>query len=97
MVYSIINYKYIKRIPGIRIDAECYKPDYLQAEKLISGFRNKKISELSKSVINFGAYSLCNYIKFLENGIPFIVTEDIDNNLMPESKAYNINVSNCQE
>jgi len=25
------------------------------------------------------------------------VKEDIDNNLMPESKAYNINVSNCQE
>lgn len=71
-----------------RIDAECYKPEYLQMEKALARFKCEEIVGLSKSVINFGAYSLCNYITFLETGVPFLVTEDIDNNLIDDKNLH---------
>lgn len=88
MDYSIVNFQYVKEIPDFRIDAECYKPAYLKAEKLISKSDNKNIDELSKSVINFGAYSLCNYIEFLDTGVPFIVTQDINDNLIDDKNFH---------
>jgi type I restriction enzyme, S subunit len=82
MQTSIVNLAYIDTVPDFRIDAECYKPTHLEFEKTLSGKNIKSIGSVSSSVINFGAYSLCNHIEFLSTGVPFIVTENIKNNLI---------------
>lgn len=39
--------------------------------------RTTTINEISESVVNFGAYSLCNYIDWQEKGIPYLNVENI--------------------
>jgi restriction endonuclease S subunit len=90
MQYTIVNYSYLTEITDFRIDAECYKPEHLRVERIIHEKDHKTIGEISSSVINFGAYSLCNYIEFLDEGIPFIVTEDIYNNIIDDSNFHYI-------
>lgn len=60
-----------------RIDAEYYQPEYLKLENIINAFPNKTLAELAESVISFGAYALTNYIEWKDDGIPFIVAENI--------------------
>ncbi len=88
MQYSIVNYRKITEIQDFRIDAECFKPIHLQTEELIGRLKHQTIKELAISVINFGAYSLCNYIEFLNEGVPFIVTEDIHNNIIDVNNLH---------
>ena len=88
MQYSVVSYKMVKENPDFRIDAECYLPMHLQVELNLKKIGYKTIADLSKSVINFGAYSLCNYIVFQEAGIPFVVTEDIKNNIVEKSNFH---------
>jgi len=88
MEYSVVAFKKIKDIQDFRIDAECFRPIHLQTEDLIGRTRHDTIGQLSESVINFGAYSLCNYIDFLHEGTPFIVTEDIKNNIIDTDQLH---------
>lgn len=88
MQYSIVNYRKITDIQDFRIDAECFKPIHLQTEELIGRLKHQTIKELAISVINFGAYSLCNYIEFLNEEVPFIVTEDIHNNIIDVNNLH---------
>ena len=90
MQTSVVNFQEIKKIQDFRIDAECFKPIHLQTETLIANKRHETIGYLSVSVINFGAYSLCNYITFLDEGVPFIVTEDIKNNIIDTDNLHYI-------
>lgn len=69
-----------KSVIDFRIDANTYKKDYLKSDELIRESNPKTISVLSKSVQNFGAYSLCNFINFTEQGIPFLMTENVRHN-----------------
>lgn len=69
-----------KSVIDFRIDANTYKKDYLKSDELIRASNPKTISVLSKSVQNFGAYSLCNFINFTEQGIPFLMTENVRHN-----------------
>jgi len=79
---SILNLSDAKEIIDFRIDANTYKKDYLQTEKLIEIKGYKTIEQLSISVQNFGAYSLCNFINFQDDGIPFLMTENVRNNFI---------------
>jgi type I restriction enzyme S subunit len=88
MECSIVNLRKVKEIQDFRIDAECFRPIHLYTENLIEQTKYETIGELAKSVINFGAYSLCNFIEFLSEGIPFIVTEDIKNNLIDTDNLH---------
>jgi len=88
MEYSVVNLEKVKIIQDFRIDAECFRPIHLHTEKLIEQTKHETIGKLAKSVINFGAYSLCNYIEFLPDGIPFIVTEDIQNNIIDTDNLH---------
>lgn len=88
MECSIVNLNRVKKIQDFRIDAECFRPIHLQTENLIEKTKHETIGKLSKSVINFGAYSLCNFIEFLQEGIPFIVTKDINNNLIDTDNLH---------
>lgn len=90
MQTSVVNLQEIKKIQDFRIDAECFKPLHLQTDSLIAKRRYEVIGHLAESVINFGAYSLCNYIIFLDTGIPFIVTEDIKNNIIDTNNLHYI-------
>lgn len=69
-----------KSVIDFRIDANTYKKSYVYSHKLLMGKQPQTIGELSKSVQNFGAYSLCNLINFVDEGIPFLMTENIRHN-----------------
>lgn len=75
-----INLKQCKNVIDFRIDANTYKKDFLTTEKLLRKLDSKSIESLSTSVQNFGAYSLCNFINFQDEGIPFLMTENIRHN-----------------
>jgi type I restriction enzyme S subunit len=90
MQCSVVKLKEVKNITDFRIDAECFKPVHLRTAELISRLPNATIGQMSRSVINFGAYSLCNYIEFLSEGIPFLVTEDIKNNIIDTDNLHYI-------
>ncbi|MBK7003183.1 MAG: restriction endonuclease subunit S [Rhodoferax sp.] len=40
----------------------------------------QSIGDISKSIQNFGAYSLCNFINFQDEGIPFLMTKNVREN-----------------
>ena len=60
-----------------RVDAEYYQPEYIQVRRMLSKLPTKEIREISESVISFGAYSLCNYIVFRDQGVPYINVENV--------------------
>ncbi len=82
MDHSITTYSKLLEHPEFRIDAECYSDYHLGVERTIDNRGFRFVDDFASSVINFGAYSLCNYIKFLDKGKPFIVTENIYNNII---------------
>lgn len=73
--YSIIQKSQLKDLH--RIDADYYQPEYLKVEQTLKSIKTVSIHELSESVVNFGAYSLCNYIVWQESGIPYLNVENI--------------------
>lgn len=88
--YSVVSYSKLLEHPEFRIDAECYKPYHLKIERAIAKKGFMLVKEHASSVINFGAYSLCNHIEFLDSGKPFLVTEDIKNNVIETNKLHYI-------
>ena len=60
-----------------RIDAEYYQKEFLDKMNIIMSLNSKTIRQISKSVLSFGAYSLCNYIVWRESGIPYLKAENI--------------------
>jgi type I restriction enzyme S subunit len=75
-----------------RTDAEYYQPANMQTRHRVasSPYPVKALSEVSKSIINFGAYSLCNAISFLEDGVPFLTGKEIGENLIQWGTARHI-------
>lgn len=74
-----------RAIIDFRIDSNTYLKKYLATEKVLKSLNNKTIESLSISVQNFGAYSLCNYINYVDeesDGIPFLMTENVRNNFI---------------
>lgn len=60
-----------------RMDSEYYRAEYLEVEHRLNSIKTASIGEVSESVVNFGAYSLCNYIVWRELGIPYLNVENI--------------------
>jgi type I restriction enzyme M protein len=75
-----INISECKSIIDFRIDSNTYKKDFLLTETLLSKKNALTIDSISLSVQNFGAYSLCNLIKFTETGLPFLMAQNIREN-----------------
>ncbi len=75
MTYSIIQKSQLDRV--LRLDAEYFQPEYLDIENKLSIIKSVKIGEIAKSVVNFGAYSLCNYIVWQDKGVPYINVGDV--------------------
>ncbi len=76
----VINYSVCSSIIDFRIDANTFKKEYIKSDRLINSKPNHTVEELSTSVQNFGAYSLCNLINFTDSGIPFLMTQNIRHN-----------------
>lgn len=75
MVCSIIQKSHLEG--AHRLDAEYYQPEYLDVEKKLNSIKTLTIGEVSESVVNFGAYSLCNYIVWQDSGIPYLNVANI--------------------
>lgn len=88
MQSSVVTYSKLLEHPEFRIDAECYKPYHLEIEQSIVKKGYKLVQNHIISAINFGAYSLCNHIEFLDSGKPFLVTEDINDNVIETGKLH---------
>ena len=75
---AVVNIIKLSELEGAkRFDGEYYQPDYLDANDKILSFPTNRIKEMAKSVLSFGAYSLCNYIIWREKGIPYLKAENI--------------------
>ncbi|MFH1956061.1 MAG: restriction endonuclease subunit S [Patescibacteria group bacterium] len=75
ITYSIIQKSKLEGAK--RMDAEYYQPEYLDIENKLNNIKTQTIADISESVVNFGAYSLCNFIKWKENGVPYLNVQDI--------------------
>jgi restriction endonuclease S subunit len=75
MTYSIILRSQLEGAK--RLDAEYYQPEFLDVTKKLKSIKTKTIGEVSNSVLNFGAYSLCNYINWQKQGVPYLNVENI--------------------
>lgn len=75
-----INLSICKDIIDFRIDASTYKKDYVNTEEILKSLNIYSIEDKMRSIQNFGAYSLCNDIVFTDDGIPFLMTQNIRHN-----------------
>jgi len=69
---------------GKRFDAEYHSPENLHVRQVVaeSSFPVRSLGEISESIINFGAYSLCNSITFQDEGVRFITAREIHENFI---------------
>jgi type I restriction enzyme S subunit len=62
---------------AFRLDAEYYRPEYLEVAKKVNSLPHETLGDISESIVSFGAYALTNFIEWQDDGIPFIVAENI--------------------
>jgi restriction endonuclease S subunit len=89
MQISCVDYKKLDQ--GTRLDAEYYKPGFLQIEKILRKANCKLLDDVSKSIKSFGAYALCNEMVLVDQGIPFIRCKDIKEGFVDFSEVLYIN------
>ncbi len=73
-----------------RFDAEYFKKDVLSLENKIKNKEWDYLGEISKSIVNFGAYSLCNQIEFIDDGVPYLNVGDIGDGIIYYKKSPKI-------
>ncbi|HHT9138809.1 MAG TPA: restriction endonuclease subunit S [Candidatus Wunengus sp. YC60] len=85
MSYSIIQKSQLEY--DKRIDAEFYEPEYLRTQQLLERARHNTLAEVCDKIINFGAYSLNNFIEYLDSGVPYLFVGDIRDNYIDLSNV----------
>src|SRR5262249_53930167 len=62
-----------------RWDYRYFEPKYLEVENLLETgkYRVEMLSEYTSSIVNFGAYSLCNLLVWVSEGVPYIRVTDL--------------------
>lgn len=75
-----INLSTCKNIIDFRIDASTYTKEYVKTDNLLKNMSFATIEDNMLNIQNFGAYSLCNYINFVDKGSPFLMTQNIRHN-----------------
>lgn len=75
--------------PDFRLDSSYYDPDILLMRSAIENSDQTvaTLESISSSIVNFGAYSLCNDIEFQQQGISFITAENIMDGFIDYSSA----------
>lgn len=72
--------------PNTRIDSDFFRRSFLEDDEAVKAKKWSYLGDVSKSIINFGAYSLTNQIEFLEEGVPYINVGDIkENNILVDN------------
>jgi type I restriction enzyme, S subunit len=92
-VWSTVKFSALSS--DLRIDAEYYRPDVLMLRRAVSEspWSVETVESLSDSVINFGAYSLCNEIVFQDyeerdvNAVEFVTAQDIQDGFIDHANA----------
>jgi type I restriction enzyme M protein len=64
---------------ALRFDSDFFKKSYLTSEAIAKQKKWFLLKDQIQSVKSFGAYSLCNYIEYLEEGVPFLRCVNIKN------------------
>lgn len=93
---SIIKMSVCRNILDFRVDASTYKKIYLKEEEILDQMGTVPIGDIVTSIQNFGAYSLCNEINFVDTGIPFLMTQNIRDNYIDWSGVRNIDLKSHQ-
>src|SRR4030042_2210846 len=75
ITHSIIQKSQLEQ--GHRLDAEYYQPEYLEVAGKMKSLLHETLEGISESIVSFGAYALTNFIDWQEDGIPFIVAENV--------------------
>lgn len=73
--YSIMQKSHLEQ--GHRLDAEYYQPEYLEVARKVKSLPHETLESISETIASFGAYALTNFIEWQDDGIPFIVAENI--------------------
>ncbi|MEG4091186.1 N-6 DNA methylase [Microcoleus sp. Pol12B4] len=64
---------------AFRFDSDFFKKSYLMSEVIVKQKKGFLLGQKIKDAKSFGAYSLCNHIEYLEEGIPFLRCVNIKN------------------
>jgi hypothetical protein len=70
-----------------RVDVEYFKYEYIKIENLLLSLNARKLEYLSTKIINFGAYSLCSSIEYINSGVPYLLVGDIKDNVIDLSNV----------
>lgn len=89
MEYSEVYKRNLEPI-SLRLDAEYYRPIFIDVEKKIKTKKWDYLVNLSVSIKSFGAYSLCNQVEYKDKGIPFLRCKDIRNGFVDLSDVLYI-------
>jgi len=91
MQYSVVNYSdVLKDNELFRIDSDFFRIDYLVSENKIKAHSWNYLGDIASRIINFGAYSLTNYIIYLDKGVPFLNVGDIKENCIDYENSKKI-------
>lgn len=89
---SEVMFQYVMQSSDVfRFDSTFFKRVYLNDENLIRKKKHKTLIELENSILSFGAYSLNNHVKYLDEGIPFIRGINMKNGRIDFSNTIYIN------
>ena len=72
---------------AMRFDAEYYQPDSIRKAALIRSKPHKTLADISRSVVNFGAYALCNQIEYKDSGVPYLYVGNIKEGYIDDSEV----------
>ena len=73
-----------------RVDAEYYRPIFLEIERALKRNEWDYLENLTESIMSFGAYALNNQIEYKQSGIPFLRATDIKEGYIDFSNALRI-------
>jgi type I restriction enzyme M protein len=74
-----------------RIDGDYFKKVYIANERTLKSLKWSYLQKASNSIKSFGAYSLCNEIEYLDEGIPFLRGQNIKDGTVIFSDCLFIN------
>src|SRR5581483_8606339 len=72
-----LSLHYIKEQP--RWDFRYFEPKYIKAEQEIKNgkYPIEPLGKYVNEILNFGAYSLCNLLEWVDEGVPYIRVTDL--------------------
>lgn len=91
MEFSIVQLSDVRTDNELfRFDAEYFRKNLLSLENKVKSKNWNYLGKISESIINFGAYSLCNQIEFVEDGVPYLNVGDIGEGIIHYKKSHKI-------